>query len=76
MVREHDQIVLTTSLPDLGLEVGDVGVVAHVHGRGDAFEVEFLTLEGETAAVATLSRGQVRSVRKGEIPQARARVAV
>lgn len=75
MVREHEQVVLTVSLPDLGLEAGDVGVVVHVHARGDAFEVEFLTLEGETAAIATLSRDQVRSVRKGEIPQARARVA-
>jgi hypothetical protein len=72
---ERALVVLTTSLPDLGLEVGDVGVVVHVHGRGDAFEVEFLTLEGETAAVATLSRSQVRPVRKGEIAQARTRVA-
>lgn len=75
MVREHDQVVLTVPLPELGLEVGDVGVVVHVHGRGDAFEVEFLTLDGETVAVATLSGDQVRSVRKGEVPQARARAA-
>jgi hypothetical protein len=73
MVREHDQVVLTVPLPELGLEVGDVGVVVHVHGQGDAYEVEFLTLDGETVAVATLPGDQVRSVRKGEVPQARAR---
>jgi len=73
MVREHDQVVLTVPLPELGLEAGDVGVVVHVHGQGDAFEVEFLTLDGETVALATLAKDQVRSVRKGEVPQARAR---
>jgi Domain of unknown function (DUF4926) len=75
MIREHQQVVLAKALPELGLEAGDVGVVVHVHRGGEAFEVEFLTLDGETAAIATLEAAYVRSVRKGEIAHARRRVA-
>lgn len=74
-IREHQQIVLAKPLPELGLEAGDVGVVVHVHRGGEAFEVEFLTLEGETAAIVTLAAGHVRRVRKDEVAQARRRVA-
>jgi hypothetical protein len=31
--------------------VGDVGTVVHVYADGKAFEVEFTTLDGKTAAV-------------------------
>lgn len=75
MIREHDQVVLTENLPDLALEAGDVGVVVHVYRRGEAYEVEFLTLEGETAGIATLPAGQVRAVRKGEIAHVRGLLA-
>jgi hypothetical protein len=75
MIREHQQLVLAKPLPELGLEAGDVGVVVHIHRGGEAFEVEFLTLDGETAAIATLEASHVRAVRKGEIAHARRRVA-
>lgn len=71
MIREHDQVVLTENLPELALESGDVGVIVHVHAAGEAYEVEFLTLEGETAAIATLPAGKVRAVRKSEIAHVR-----
>lgn len=74
LIREHEQVVLTEPLPELGLEAGDVGVVVHVHRHGEAFEVEFLTLDGETAAIATLEASRIRAVRKGEIAHARRRV--
>ncbi len=75
MIREHDQVVLTENLPDLALEAGDVGVVVHIHGDHQAYEVEFLTLAGETTALATLRADQVRSVRSREIPHVRERLA-
>jgi len=71
MIKEHDRIVLTSDLPEQGLKEGDVGTVVHVHERGQAYEVEFLTLGGETVAIATLLRSQVRPVGKREITHAR-----
>jgi hypothetical protein len=52
MLKEHDRVVLTCDLPGEGLEAGDVGTVVHVHRQGEAFEVEFMTLEGDTVVVA------------------------
>ena len=54
MIKEHDRVVLTAPVPAEGLEVGDVGTVVHVYPDCKAFEVEFTTLDGKTAAVATV----------------------
>lgn len=71
MFKEHDQIVLTSDLPEEGLKVGDVGTIVHVHRHGEAFEVEFLTLGGRTAAIATVRPWQVRAVSDKDITHAR-----
>jgi hypothetical protein len=71
MIKEHDRVVLKKSVPGQGLKVGDVGTVIHVYKKGEAFEVEFLTLHGETVAIATLEASQVRPVQKREITHAR-----
>jgi hypothetical protein len=42
MIKQHDRIVLTETLPAQGLEVGDVGTVVHVYADRKAFEVEFM----------------------------------
>jgi len=42
-----------------------------VHAQGEAFEVEFLTLDGKTAAVATVPFSKVRSVSSQDITCAR-----
>jgi hypothetical protein len=52
-INEHDCVVLTADLPADGLEAGDVGTVVHIHRDGEAYEVEFMTLAGNTLAVAT-----------------------
>jgi hypothetical protein len=75
MIEEHGRIVLTDSLPKHGLKAGDVGTVVHIYPGGRAFEVEFLTLDGRTAAVATVEAGQVREVNNREITHARELVA-
>ena len=71
MIREHDRVVLTAPVPNERLEIGDVGTVVHVYNDGAAFEVEFTTLDGSTAAVATVEASQVRAVTRGEITHAR-----
>jgi hypothetical protein len=71
MIREHDRVVLTVALPDHGLEPGDVGVVVHVYPREEAYEVEFVTLGGQTAAIVTTLADQIRPIGEHEIPHAR-----
>lgn len=71
MIKELDQIVLTSDLPNEGLKAGDVGTIVDIHRRGEAFEVEFMTLAGETVAVTTVLASQVRPIGKREITHAR-----
>lgn len=67
MIHELDTVALTRDLPEYGLTVGDVGVVVHRYPNGAAFEVEFVTADGETVAVATLSPRDVRPLVGREI---------
>ena len=71
MFKEHERVVLKTPVAAEGLEAGDVGTVVHVYRDGQAYEVEFTTLDGQTAAVVTLETTQVRRVGKREITHAR-----
>jgi len=71
MIKEHDRIVLKAPIPAEGLEAGDVGTVVHIYADGAAYEVEFTTLEGITAAVVTVEATQARPVHKREITHAR-----
>jgi hypothetical protein len=73
MIEEHAYVVLTESLPAASLEAGDVGVVVHVHRDGQAFEVEFMTLDGNTLTVETLTATQIRAARNRDIPHVRER---
>ncbi len=70
LINELDTVVLTTDLPEHGLQAGDLGTVALVH-RPRGYEVEFMTLDGETVAVASLSPDQVRPVGRRETAHAR-----
>ena len=58
-------------VPEDGLEAGDVGTVVTVYSDGNAYEIEFTTLEGKTAAVATVEATNVRPVGHREITHAR-----
>lgn len=71
MIKEHERVVLTVAVPAEGLEAGDVGTVVHIYRDGLAYEVEFTTLEGDTAAVITAEASNVRPVHKREITHAR-----
>jgi hypothetical protein len=71
MINELDVVALTTDVPADGLNRGDIGTVVHVHGKGEAFEVEFVALDGETIALLTLPVDAIRAIRPREIPHLR-----
>lgn len=65
-MKELDTVVLRRALPEFDLVEGDVGAVVHVHAR-NAFEVEFVTGEGTTLTVATLSSEDLRPIDAHEL---------
>ena len=71
MINEHDVVVLTEDVPDARLEAGDIGTVVHVHAGGADYEVEFMTLAGQTMAVVTLRPAQVRAIQPGDVAHVR-----
>lgn len=71
MIEEHQRVILTNDLTAVGLKAGDVGTVIHVHRGGKACEVEFLTLHGETAAIATVDASYIRPVTQRDMIHAR-----
>ena len=71
MIRELDTVVLTHDLEKNGLQQGDIGAVVHCYDDGLSFEVEFVTAEGKTAALLTLTSADIRPMRGREILHAR-----
>jgi hypothetical protein len=70
-MKELELVALTKDLPEHGLVRGDIGTVVLVHRGGEGFEVEFMTLDGETVAVVTLEASRVRPISPMEIAHAR-----
>ncbi|MCX7000377.1 MAG: DUF4926 domain-containing protein [Candidatus Sumerlaeota bacterium] len=71
MIKEHERVVLLKDLSEVGLKKNDVGTVIHIHKGDKAFEVEFMTLEGGTVAIATLQSSDIRPVTKMDITHTR-----
>ena len=67
MIRELDTVVLTHDIEEYGLKEGDIGAVVHCYSDGNAFEVEFVTAEGRTIAVITLTLTDIRLMSDKEI---------
>jgi Domain of unknown function (DUF4926) len=70
-LKEHERVVLVSPMSAEGLEAGDVGTVVHVYPDGQAYEVEFVTLDGHTTAVATLDASHVRPVTSRDMTHSR-----
>lgn len=70
MLQETDMAVLTIDLPEYGLKAGDIGNVVLVHRR-QGYEVEFMTLDGETVVVTSLQAAEVRPVATREVAHVR-----
>lgn len=64
---EFDLVVLQDNTANERLRAGDVGTILTVYNEGKAFEVEFVTLTGESVAVETLLPHQIRMVRPSEV---------
>ena len=71
MIKELDLVVLTHDVEHVGLKIGDVGTVVHKYADGEAFEVEFVTADGETIAVLSLSTTDIRPRAQKEILRVR-----
>ncbi len=71
MIKEFDQVILAIDKPELNLKKGDIGTVVMVHDGGKGYEVEFVTLDGQTLSVETLKSNQIREIRKREIAHVR-----
>jgi hypothetical protein len=72
MIQELESVILTTDLPAHGLKAGDIGAVVTVYPQQNAYEVEFVALNGETLALVTLLAEQVRQIKPREIAHVRA----
>lgn len=71
MIKEHESIVLLQDLPENSLKAGDIGTVVHIHQSGTGYEVEFMTLAGETVAIVTLLPGQLRAISRHDLAHVR-----
>ena len=67
MINELDTVVLSHDVEEHGLQQGDIGAVVHVYQDAAAYEVEFVTGEGDTVAVLTLTADDIRPMNEREI---------
>lgn len=72
MIKELDTVVLTHDIEKYELKEGDIGAVVHCYRDSDTFEVEFVTAEGRTIAVLTLTLNDIRLMSNKEILHVRA----
>ena len=66
-MQELDMVVLEHDLKEYDLQRGDIGAIVHRYTNGLAFEVEFVTGEGQTLAVLTLKPEDIRLMGQREI---------
>ena len=71
-MKELDLVALTKDIPEHGLQQDDLGTIVHCYEDGEAWEVEFVTAEGRTVAVLTLTHDDIRPMEHGEILHVRA----
>ena len=74
-IKEHDGVILTEPLPVPVLEPGGIEPVVQIYADGEAYEAEFVSLDGHTAAVCTVESSQVGPASSCEIAHARELVA-
>lgn len=70
-MKELDRVVLCHDSADAALAAGDMGTIVHAYADRKAYEVEFVSLTGDTIAVVTLPAEAVRAVAADEVPHAR-----
>ena len=76
MIHELDTVVLRRDHAQYGLRKGDIGAVVHCYPDALMYEVEFVTADGRTVALATLGADDIRPMDENEILHARAVTSV
>jgi hypothetical protein len=71
MIEELELVALTVDLPKYDLRSGDIGTVVDAPASGAGYQVEFMTVRGETLVVAAVLPDQVRPIGRYEIASAR-----
>lgn len=71
MIKELEIVALTEDLPEHHLKAGDTGTVVDVYRDGEGYQVEFMTLFGETIGIVAVQASQIRRVGRREIANAR-----
>jgi hypothetical protein len=71
MFEELDTVALTRDMEEYALKRGDIGAVVYSYRDRDAFEVEFVTGEGKTIALLTLSKEDIRAIGGKEVMHVR-----
>jgi len=66
MINELDLVVLKRDITESNLITGDIGTVIHKYNDTN-FEIEFVTAEGSTVAVLSLSNNDIRAFDHREI---------
>ena len=66
-IKEHDSGVLSRSIPEHGLQIGDIGAVVFVHRDSETYEVEFIAGDGQAVGVVTLKPEDIRRLDASEI---------
>lgn len=59
--KATDIVVLDRDFPEFGLRKGDLGAVVQIYEQ-DGLEVEFVTASGQTEALVTVKKSDVRPV--------------
>ncbi|MBL7095842.1 DUF4926 domain-containing protein [candidate division KSB1 bacterium] len=67
MINELDLVVLLNDNDNYGLKSGDVGTIVHCYKDRKGFEVEFVTADGKTIDVLTLTETEIRPFAQSEI---------
>lgn len=72
MIEEHESVVVTRNLPEVGLHAGDIGTVVHIYGDRQGYELEIFAANGDTIDVVTVPGDAVREARHDDMRTVRA----
>jgi len=67
MFNELETVVINKDIPEYGLIRGDIGAIVHIYENSSVVEVEFVSGEGSSEGVLTLSKEDLRPIANDEI---------
>jgi hypothetical protein len=70
-MQEMERVALTEDMSEHGLKAGDIGMILHIYGNHQGYEVEFVSLNGDLIALVSVYPNQIRQLESDEIASAR-----